>query len=83
MIIKGASRIEIGSETMNGFKRWINPLLRILPRRTNKKTNFQIKENLLLVNASQGQMCIINPQGDYIIEELNLRKDEDNLCPPS
>lgn len=68
---------------MHGFKRWNNPLLRILPRRTNKKTNVQIKENILLVNAKQGQMCIITPEGDYTIEELNPRKDEGKSCQPS
>jgi hypothetical protein len=74
MDIKRAS----GIDTMNGFKRWINPLLHILPRRPNKKTNFQIKENLLFVNANQGHLCIITPQGDYTIEELTPRLNEGN-----
>ena len=68
---------------MNGFKRWKNPLLRVLPRRTIKKTNLQTKENILLVNASQGQMCIITQQGDFTIEELNPRRNEANSCPHS
>ena len=72
--IKSAS----GIDKMNGFKRWKNPLLHILPRRTNKKTNLQIKENILLVNASQGQMCIITPKGDYTLEELKPREDNAN-----
>ncbi len=81
--IKSASGIDYGFDKMNGFKRWKNPLLRIPPRSTNEKTNLQIKENLLLVNARQGQLCIITPKGDYIIKELKLRTDEANLCPRS
>lgn len=63
---------------MEGFKKLIKVLIPNLPRRERKKTTTTFKENILLVNARKGQLCIISNKGETQIEKLITQTEEIN-----